>query len=225
MLIPWKVDVAIDRKPYGNYCIMAATMAVFLLVRAFLTGQLGSLMTTVGRPLEAMMLDGWSLPGLPGSTWVHARFYHIAGNLLFLWVFGNAVCSKVGSLWYVFIYNVCGVLSGVAHLLLDGRPAIGASGAIAGIIGVYLILFPFHSITCFFLTTRFSVGGLWLILVWILYNIAGAAFNLYGAESNICFASHVGGFVAGLAFGIVLVTAKVVVRDNMDQAIFRGLNA
>jgi len=163
-------------------------------------------------------LNGWGIKGLFGSMWLHGGILHVAGNLLYLWLFGNAVCSKLGNLRYLPIYVGLGLVAGISHLLFSDGRAVGASGAISGLIGMYLVFFPENSINCFFcwifMPQRpiwFSVRSFWMILVWFVLNIFGAI----RGSGSIGYVAHIGGFVAGVALAILLLkTGKITVERH-----------
>jgi len=119
MFIPYQVDVPMQRHPWANYLLIAITAAISIY------GFTEPDDATINR----MILRDWSLAGLFGHVFIHAGILHLAGNMLFLWVFGNAICSKVGNAVYVLIYVGLGLVAGAAHLMLDGGAALGASGA------------------------------------------------------------------------------------------------
>lgn len=213
LIIPYKVDVSTERRPISNYFIMLVTVAAFIFQ-----------VTSSGEQVKRFVLDGWSITELAGYMWLHTGYLHIIGNLVFLWVFGNAVCAKVGNFFYLLIYMGTGILAGIIHIIFDGRSAVGASGALYGIIGTYLVLYPFNSIKCLFIfiiyLRRFSIAGLWVILCWFILNVLGAITG-YTAKA---FFAHIGGFVIGVIWAIILLKLKLVIRDNIDDAIVKSLN-
>lgn len=172
---------------------------------------------------QFVLTEQWSVAGLFGYMWLHLGYWHIIGNLVFLWVFGNAVCSKVGNILYLFIYIAAGLTAAAVHLVFDGREVVGASGAIFGVVGAYFVLYPFNSIKCFFwfiaYVRRFSIAGFWIILLWIAMNLL-AVLTKYTASAYF---AHIGGFFAGAIIAIGLIMSKLVVRDSMDDAIIRSL--
>lgn len=213
LFLPYKVDVHSSRKPFVNYLIMFAIVVVFVLKESYLGDRT--------RPFE---LTDWSVREMFGYMWLHDGYPHIIGNLIFLWVFGNAVCSKVGNILYVPLYIATGLLAAVLHLVFDVRTAVGASGAIFGIIGTYLVLYPFNSIKCFFwflaYMRRFSIAGFWIVLLWVALNVLGA---VSGYTGGAAYFAHIGGFVGGIILAIVLLKLKFVARDSMDDAIVRSI--
>ena len=159
-LFPWSVDVPRERLPYMNWLIILVTIAVFIVQ----TSDLLEMQTrhnpyihdiSEAEPEEkeeipgitgVLTLDGWGIKGLLGHMWLHGGFLHLFGNMWFLLIFGNAVCAKIGNLRYLLMYILFGISAGIVHLLFDGDPALGASGAINGVVGMYLVLFPENGI-------------------------------------------------------------------------------
>jgi len=213
LFLPYKVDVQSSRKPFANYLVMIGIVAAFALQ-----------LTAAHQQAQRFVLDGWSVAGLVGHMWLHTGYFHIIGNLIFLWVFGNALCQKVGNLLYLPVYIATGLAAAVVHLIFDDRMAVGASGAIFGIVGAYFVLFPFNSIKCllWFLVyvRRIKIAGIWIILLWVVLNVLGA---VSGYTGGAAYFAHIGGFVGGVILAIILLNTKLVARDSMDDAIARSL--
>ncbi len=160
MIIPWKVDVPQDRLPFGNWLLIISIIAVFAWQipqmrerhekieqivgdKYSLTQEDVNSIKSIKVPYDDYMLDGWSFKGMFTHIWLHGGLMHIIGNLLFLWVFGNSVCAKIGNILYLPIYLFVGLCAGVSYLIFSGNmPMLGASGAINGIVGMYLVFFP-----------------------------------------------------------------------------------
>jgi membrane associated rhomboid family serine protease len=213
LFLPYKVDVHSSRKPFANYLVMIAMVEAFAL----------QLLLPRENAEQFVLREQWSVAALFGYMWLHLSYGHIIGNLVFLWVFGNAVCSKVGNILYLPLYISTGLVAAVIHLIFDGREVVGASGAIFGVVGAYFVLYPFNSIKCFFwfiaYMRRFSIAGIWIILLWIILNLL-AVITKYTAAAYF---AHIGGFVAGVILAIVLLKSKLVIRDSMNDAIIRSL--
>ena len=208
MFIPYSTEVLIKKWPISNLVIMGGCIVAFVLLLA------GALSDAV---LEALILSGWSPLGLVGHQFLHTGLWHLVFNMLFLWVFGNAVCEKVGNIAYGLLFLSAGILGGVVHNLLDGAPAVGASGAINGVIGFYLVLYPVNRVNCFYWFFRpgtFAIRGFWLILFWFVVD-AWSAFS--GADTGTAYWAHIGGFASGFAFGFLFLKtglAKMADYDN-----------
>src|SRR2546421_9584469 len=144
------------------------------------------------------------------SMFMHGGIAHIAGNMLFLWIFGDNVEDRIGHLRYLVFYLVCGVLASLAHVFMTAAfssdpsgllvPSLGASGAISGVLGGYILLFPrnrVHVILFRFLTTVPAYVALGL---WFLFQFVSGIGLLGGGtqQGGVAYAAHVGGFIAGL---------------------------
>ena len=212
LFFPYKVDVKSTIRPFANYLVMIVMLVVFAMQQ-----------TNLKARIEAFVLTEWSVRQLFGYMWLHNNYPHIIGNLIFIWVFGNAVCSKVGNILYLPLYIATGVVAAVVHLVFDGREVAGASGAIFGMVGAYFVFYPFNSIKCFvwFIAyiRRFSIAGIWIILLWVVLNVL-AVVTKYTAAAYF---AHIGGFVSGAILAIILLMTKLVARDSMDDAIVRSI--
>lgn len=226
LFFPYRVDVPHKYRPAMNWLIVATVTLVFFCQVAERV-KYGSLPGGAERYAANSItiqysLNGWGIKGLLGSIWLHGGILHFAGNLLYLWIFGNAVCSKLGNLKYLPVYVGLGVAAGIGHLLFSGGRAVGASGAISGLIGMYLVFFPENSISCFFcfifMLQRpiwFSIRSFWMILVWFVLNIFGA---IRGSES-VAYYAHIGGFFAGVALAILLLKTGKITMERYERSI------
>ena len=177
LIIPYAVDVPFERQPYVNWVLLASIICVFCFQfhLSFYAGP----DERVGSVVEEYHLNGFNIRGLFGHMWIHGDLLHLAGNMLFLWVFGNAVCQKIGNLLYMPIYLFVGLFAAVSFVIFSGGTGLGASGAINGIVGMYLVFFPVHDISCwwvlwvwyYFRAGTFSISGYWMILLWRRYSI------------------------------------------------------
>tara|TARA_Y100001960_G_scaffold331466_1_gene428566 strand:- start:956 stop:1597 length:642 start_codon:yes stop_codon:yes gene_type:complete len=147
------------------------------------------------RPLEVY-------PTIYTSMFLHAGIWHLGGNMLYLWIFGNNIEDVLGKLRFVLFYFLCGTLAALGHITtdLDSKiPMVGASGAISGILGAYLILFPFAKIRTFiflgFFWTIARIPAIVFLLFWIILQIWNSAFTTTGSTAWF---AHIGGFVAGV---------------------------
>jgi membrane associated rhomboid family serine protease len=140
---------------------------------------------------------------LVASIFFHGGVGHLLGNLWVLWIFGNNVEDEFGHNRYAVFYLVSGVLAGLSHVALNPTstiPVVGASGAIAGVMGAYLVLHPSARVTAivpplFFLP--FRVPAALFLGIWLL-----GQFGLAGAATNIAWEAHVGGFIVGVLYGL-----------------------
>ncbi len=139
------------------------------------------------------------------SMFLHANWLHIIGNMLFLWVFGNSIEDRIGHIPYLFFYLLVGVIGSVVYIIASPAsqvPIIGASGAIAGIMGAYFISYPrakvLTLIPLFFFITIVEIPAIWFLLFWFALQM----FNGFTASltvDSVAWWAHIGGFVAGAA--------------------------
>lgn len=141
-------------------------------------------------------------PTVYTSMFLHAGIWHLAGNMLYLWIFGNNIEDVLGKFRFVLFYFVCGTLAAFGHIAtdLDSKiPMVGASGAISGILGAYLILFPFAKIRTFiflgFFWTIARIPAVLLLLFWVGLQIWNSTSSQTGGTAWF---AHIGGFVAGV---------------------------
>jgi membrane associated rhomboid family serine protease len=172
-----------------------------------------------------LMLRGWSLTELFGYMWLHGGLLHLFGNLLFLWIFGNAVCAKIGSLRYLLLYVFFGVAAGIVHLVAHGGAVLGASGAISGVVGMYLVLFYQNDITCVFAAWLilpyirvFAVSSIWIILLWLAWNTLGA---LIPGGSHVAYFAHLGGFAAGFAIALLMCYKGWITMERYERSLLQ----
>jgi membrane associated rhomboid family serine protease len=138
------------------------------------------------------------------STFLHAGIFHIAGNMLFLWVFGNNVEDYLGSARYLVFYLLGGFAAAFAHILThagDRVPAVGASGAVAAVMGGYLVLFPHARVNVlvpiFFFFSIIQMSAFAVLGLWFVYQFLIGAREAIGA-TQVAWMAHVGGFVFGV---------------------------
>lgn len=149
------------------------------------------------------------------TMFLHGSWAHIIGNMLFLWAFGRSLEDVMGHGKYLIFYFLCGIAAGLTHdfFNIDSNvPTIGASGAIAGVMGAYLVKFPrarIDTIVFFFLITRVQVPALLMLGYWFLLQlISGVGSIAYShvSQSGTAWFAHIGGFLAGIVFVTLLGT-------------------
>lgn len=219
------------RTPIATYALIGTIVAVWVLVQGAgldqnalavsvcnlgmvpgeLTGQ-SPLGTAVPLgPGMACVVDDWAI-----NTWtpvtsmfLHGGWGHLIGNLLFFWVFGNNVEDSMGRLRFLAFYLICGLIAAGAHLAIDPAspvPTVGASGAISGILGAYLILYPrvrVRMLFWFLLFIRVIAVPAWVVLLWwfIWQMVAGLPQLMTlspEVSGGVAVWAHIGGFVAGV---------------------------
>jgi membrane associated rhomboid family serine protease len=163
-------------------------------------------------PVE--ILNGRDLITLLTSMFLHGGWLHLIGNMLFLWVFGDNIEAVLGSMLYLVFYLAGGLAASAAHILLNPEstiPSVGASGAIAAVMGAYIVMFPQSRVRVLVLmggrTGITRVGALVFLGIWFVTQLFSGIASL-GAEtaqtSGVAFWAHIGGFVFGLLIGFLL---------------------
>ena len=214
--------------PYVTYALIAVNIVVFIhqvMLAPQQLEQFFQLYAVVPRELTASFSAipisvPQSIPEpltLITSQFLHGGFLHIAGNMLFLWIFGNNIEDKLGHVKYFIFYITCGILAALAQWFFSmqsGIPSLGASGAIAGVMGAYILRFPNAQIRTLVFLGPFIVFpnipaifflGLWFVQQ-ALYGIAslGVQTNVGMQSGGIAYWAHAGGFVFGALLGPLL---------------------
>ena len=200
----------IHGRPYVNYSLIAINAFVFI-VEVWRTGfftnqQATALIFNMYGAIPRFVLQG-DLPSILTSMFMHGGVAHLVGNMVFLYVFGDNIEDRFGHAKYFFIYIAWGALAAFANSIYavntgqEAVPAIGASGAISGVLGCYLIIFPrakiFTIIIAFFITTV-RIPALAFIPFWFILQVIFAAI---GESGGVAYLAHIGGFISGLATG------------------------
>jgi membrane associated rhomboid family serine protease len=139
------------------------------------------------------------------AMFMHGGWFHLISNIWFLWVFGDNVEDRMGKVRYLIFYFLTGIISFMTHVFMSPNsaiPLIGASGAIAGVLGAYFLLFPGHRILTlipiFIFFTTAHVPAAFFLGYWFLLQFLSAKYSSSAAAGGVAFWAHVGGFVAGL---------------------------
>jgi membrane associated rhomboid family serine protease len=138
------------------------------------------------------------------SMFLHSGFLHLAGNMLFLWIFGDNVEDHFGHVGYLGFYLICGIGAGLLHTLFNwtsSLPALGASGAISGVMGAYLLLFPKERILTLVFIFLIPIPAIFVLGYWFLLQFLGGMHALGSVSTGgVAWWAHVGGFVLGMFF-------------------------
>ncbi len=140
------------------------------------------------------------------SMFLHGGWMHLIGNMLYLWIFGNNIEDVMGHTRFILFYVVCGIIAALSHAMTNPSseiPMVGASGAISGILGAYLLLFPRAEVMVlipifFFIRVMYVPAGLVLGL-WFLFQLISGSAGIGRGGGGVAFFAHIGGFVAGMA--------------------------
>lgn len=222
-MFPLRDENPTELRPFVTVALIAINLLVWITVQGMGQGQvfLDSLCTFGSIPGE---LTGALAPGAGvdlgghacrtgGRTWstvvtsmfMHGSWMHLIGNMWFLWVFGNNIEDSMGHVRFAVFYLLAGGLAAGAHVLTDPMsaiPIVGASGAISGVMGAYLVLYPrvrVHTLIFLLVFIRVVPLRAWVLLVyWFVIQLASGAAALGVTGGGVAFWAHVGGFVAGL---------------------------
>jgi len=137
------------------------------------------------------------------SMFLHAGWLHLGGNMLYLWIFGDNLERVMGSARFLLFYLICGIAAGLAQILASGAsniPSLGASGAISGVLGGYLVLFPRNRVRVLTRGGIMSVPAVLVLGLWIVIQVISGlgTFGNTAESGGVAFMAHIGGFVAGL---------------------------
>ena len=217
--------------PYVNYAIVAINILVFV----FLQGLGGNDAFTYAFSLVPYeIIHNIDLPTagigsaqipqfhtpLPvyfnfvSSMFMHGGISHIFGNMLFLWIFGDNIENLIGHVRYAIFYLVCGFAAAFAQIVMGPDsiiPMLGASGAISGVLGGYMLLFPTNRVRALIFQIYTTVPAYVALGLWIGYQIIVGYLTPSG-EGGVAYAAHIGGFIAGLALIKIFAIGKTVKR-------------
>lgn len=208
-MIPIGDEMRSRRVPFVNYALLAINIVVYFMTS--LPGDSFFMATIVDFGLIPAQVFGAAgaaaLPDFFTSMFLHGSLLHLGGNMLYLWIFGDNVEDALGHVGYVIFYLAGGVLAALAHVLLNLQstvPTVGASGAIAAVLGAYLILYPgsrVRTIIPLGIFTRVTLLPATVVLgFWFLLQLFDGVLAL-GAPpgaGGVAFWAHIGGFVAGV---------------------------
>jgi len=226
-MIPLKDNIRPRRFPLVNKTLIGINVLVFLYQVLLSSQEVQELVFTFGvvpRQLTTLtpgdlILEGFA-PLLPlfTATFLHGGWFHLVGNMLYLWVFGDNIEDCLGPLKYLFVYLIMGIVGHFSHILFDplsSVPLIGASGAIAGVLGAYLILYPWAKVLTllplgiFF--TFVEIPAVIFLFLWFFIQVAsGVAELVMSPEMQvIAWWAHVGGFISGMILGVYIKRRKL----------------
>ena len=204
-MFPFRDHNPSGRTPYVTYALIAANIAVFLSYwHLFADPRALSEFYTDYALIPAAITAGQGYEGLVSSMFLHGGVMHLGGNMLFLWIFGDNMEDEMGHLGFFGFYIMAGLLAGFVHVLFapgSAVPTVGASGAIAGVMGGYLLLFPRAKVDILLIIIIFfrvvTLPAYVMLAVWFGLQFFGGL----GADPDsggVAYWAHSGGFIAGL---------------------------
>jgi membrane associated rhomboid family serine protease len=232
-MIPLTLDVPMKRLPWANWGLILTTVVISLAVPYADSRWVGDLTTGHLRhkfsPL-VLQRDGFAAYQLVTSLFQHADWLHLFGNMLFLFVFGNAINAKLGHLPFLAAYLGIGVVEGLVWLVVGpGTACLGASAAIMGLCGMFLVLYPRNGVRVFWdeweiaWLTRSWTGELpgWVfVLLFLALDVSGAVFY---PHAGVAYLSHVVGGLLGVALAVALLKTGWLAPDRGEQTLLQWL--
>ncbi|MHB0867757.1 MAG: rhomboid family intramembrane serine protease [Thermoleophilia bacterium] len=212
-MLPLKDNIPTERFPIVTLLLVGINVLVFLYELSLGQG-LDRFLATYGMtPYE--ITHGVSLlprevpvyATLFTSMFLHAGILHLGGNMLFLWIFGNNVEDSMGRFRFVIFYLMCGLIASMAQIIVGPAsqiPNVGASGAIAGVLGGYILLFPRARVTTLiflgFFITFIELPAMLVLFLWMAFQVVSGVTGLYSsmADGGVAYFAHIGGFIVGL---------------------------
>ena len=209
-MIPYRDDNPINIVPFSTILIISLNMLVFIM--QLLSGEDSRSIVYSYGAIPQNIIGFQSNQPIPAyltiltSMFMHGGVFHIAWNMLYFWIFGNNIEESLGHIRFILFYLFCGVVAALSHILLSpdsNVPMIGASGAVSGMLGAYILLFPMAQVRTIvllgFYITVVRIPALIVIGFWaIIQVVSGLLSQGNAAQGGIAFFAHVGGFVAGL---------------------------
>lgn len=237
-------DREVNIVPYVTYFLLAANIILFLvqITNPEFTYGWSVVPKEITTGVDLVEPQAISVPGegsveipqAPGpvpiwltllsSMFMHGGFGHIAGNMLYLWIFGNNVEHRFGHRWFLIFYLISGLVASFAQIFVSPDsiiPNLGASGAIAGVMGAYLVLFPYNRVNAVFLYHVVTIPAMLVLGLWIamqLFSGYGSIASTSASAGGVAYMAHVGGFISGV---LVALAHRLTMPNEPDSILKR----
>jgi membrane associated rhomboid family serine protease len=183
---------------------------------------------TPAGPVQAKVPGLRKTPGsvyltLLTSMFMHGGIAHLLGNMWFLWIFGDNIEQDLGRARYIAFYLISGLIASLTHVVFNWNseiPSLGASGAISGVLGGYLLLHPHRSVTVLLFRFITQVPGWVAVGLWFAFQVINSLGVLGGEMSGVAYGAHIGGFIAGLALAKPFLIGRPVPKDKKSYRQF-----
>jgi len=211
-MIPLKDDNPTSSKPIVTYFLIGLCVLVFLMhygSQSFKTGQLFysyGLIPSVLMGHNELPLNLYVVPAyitIFTSMFMHGGFMHLIGNMLYMWIFADNIEDNLGKKKFIIFYLLCGIGAAMAQVLMDTHsqiPMIGASGAIGGVLGAYLINHPNARVLVLipfgFFSQLIKIRALYVLGFWFILQFINS--SIMSSQGGVAYAAHIGGFVSGI---------------------------
>ena len=220
MFVPLHDDTPLKviRFQFVTLAIIVANVVIFLMTGAFHSDiYLANVATSFGvvpADLTHAVSQNISYSPIPEPLtfitymFLHAGWVHLLSNMLFLWVFADNVEDAFGYFAFALFYLLCGIAGALAHVAMipdSSAPLIGASGAVSGVIGAYVLLYPrARLLVIVFSILPLRISAIWVLGGWFLLQVFNVAMAERNGDMEIAFWAHIGGFIAGIAITLIL---------------------
>ena len=220
-MIPLKDDNPTSGKPIVTYCVIGLCILIFLIQlssQSYKTGQLFysyGLIPSVLMGHNQLPMDLYAIPGwltIFTSMFMHGGFMHLAGNMLYMWIFADNIEDNLGPSKFLLFYLIAGVGAAITQVLMDTQsqvPMIGASGAIGGVLGAYLINYPNARVLVLipfgFFSQLIKIKALYVLGFWFILQFISSG-------GGVAYAAHIGGFISGII--LILFFNKTIRKKN-----------
>lgn len=194
--------------PYFSYGLIVLNILIYLFQTSLTQSQLGAFVLHYGAIPDNIM-HGKQYYALLSNMFLHGSWMHLLGNMAFLWVFADNIEASIGHFRFILFYIMGGVAASIAHIYFNTAsiiPTIGASGAIAAVMGAYIIMFPKSKIKTFVMVFVINISAFIFLGIWIIQQTYLGTVSLRQGDINVggvAFWAHIGGFAFGFAFGIL----------------------
>jgi membrane associated rhomboid family serine protease len=212
-MIPLRDEHRVSSMPVVTWAIVGACVAIFFWQASMDAPEFNRAIFSLG-VIPAVLFGHAQLPPeiamvppaatIVTSMFLHGSWMHLAGNILYLWIFGDNIEDRMGTVRFVLFYLACGTVAALAQALPapeSAVPMVGASGAISGVLGAYLLLFPRNRVLVLvpigFILKVIRMPAVWVLGLWFAIQLVSSLMAPSG-EGGVAFRAHLGGFVAGL---------------------------
>ncbi|MCX7769604.1 MAG: rhomboid family intramembrane serine protease [Proteobacteria bacterium] len=224
-MIPLKDTIPSKTKPVINYLIIIITCIIFFLQLSagvrhnFLIDSYAFIPKELYLFLNNDLLSISPFKRMFTSMFLHGGFFHLLGNMLYLYIFGDNVEDTLGHFNYLIFYILSGIIAAFFHYLFNPAssvPTLGASGAVAGVMGAYFVLFPksrvITLVPIFIFFQIIEIPAFFFLLFWFLMQLMYGSASLFSGIQNIAWWAHIGGFVFGIVVSILFSLTKYLRR-------------
>jgi membrane associated rhomboid family serine protease len=221
-MIPISDENPVKITPFVTWGLILACVAVWVWQWRHPDPAWGDIINSYGFTPRSLMSPQLDLTGMPAvaptltiftSMFLHGSWLHLGGNMLYLWIFGNNIEEAMGHVRFLLFYVLCGIAAALTMAFMDAassHPMVGASGAISGVLGAYMLLYPRARVTVLvpllIILYPFRINAFWVVGAWFAMQLL----SLTGPDTTgVAWWAHLGGFAAGIAFTPLLKHAEV----------------